>query len=864
MLLCFWYGLSALASHLFAGSLPALDAQKLYLLDTDQGLSEQCGQDRLSKWMVKDAKSGDENILISQGLLEKVIVGMIERGGVDQMIAADLKKGDDLLRNRMARMLATFNFSNSQVQGMINAWATNGPDQTMKSLLASASTRPEALAELASYLRESDSEWVKVINGTYRIVMGSDPKIKSVLLNATLNSARAPSRTVETLIDDAAVHVSSRFDLCELVKRVTDARGALARVLLSQPLIEDSFYESAWKSTVATIAADPVLVNEYAKRSAGMTSIYNSLRVLASASLRNKKEEAIRGMVKGASIPDSRFAWMKSQLEETKGSDGRKINQRLGRADSDDAIRDVALSFANKIDENEEWGDFYFWHLTRVAEAVIVPTKGAVPLTLDGNVDLASEMIKRGSAFGDAFESKLMQTDAYQFYPEGAPKLRDLVMTGEVDTGALQQYIHAMGVLLASDDDAWAEAVYFTSQQRSDKRFLLRIVAACIDRDVTCAGAWAQTIYSNDENLKSSFLQWLVESRKTTDLDNARNWLQSVVSSFSSAGIVGNPEVANFKAWFGDFISKDPKGQEAALLRIRVESSDVPYRLRQCLISTAVGVESKKLWSLFRMICHTTGDELATIRPRSIDFIRSSGLSELVLDEVAAQNPFAADASVPVWDTMFKLPEMQEEVGKVMIEGRMRDPAYGVGIVSLIEMMKEPETWQSMEDYAFSTTPGNLKETSQAALERLMGNLLNNAQEATPFIKLCLEDEKLKTAWTSRVLTQVKFYGKAYTVAGLVKRSPDLSSKWKQAIINLSDSDGRSIESMVESLTSRRIGDPVWMSKVTGIKRGLAGIIFNDRILFEQILADRNKPFRASLNAALTQNFGTYVSEQWF
>jgi hypothetical protein len=71
------------------------------------------------------------------------------------------------------------------------------------------------------------------------------------------------------------------------------------------------------------------------------------------------------------------------------------------------------------------------------------------------------------------------------------------------------------------------------------------------------------------------------------------------------------------------------------------------------------------------------------------------------------------------------------------------------------------------------------------------------------------------------------------------------------------------LRAFVDSLVTRRIGDRAWAAQVDGIRRNIAGAVYYDRILSEQMLAYPGMEYRNALDEQVRDIFGQYVADQW-
>ena len=90
-----------------------------------------------------------------------------------------------------------------------------------------------------------------------------------------------------------------------------------------------------------------------------------------------------------------------------------------------------------------------------------------------------------------------------------------------------------------------------------------------------------------------------------------------------------------------------------------------------------------------------------------------------------------------------------------------------------------------------------------------------------------------------------------------------MSQQWCQEVAAKSASDAFLTQALVSALGMRRVGDTVFSGEVRNIRADLAKMVFYDRILFEQVLADKNRDYREALLGEVRKFFGTYIEQEW-
>jgi len=297
------------------------------------------------------------------------------------------------------------------------------------------------------------------------------------------------------------------------------------------------------------------------------------------------------------------------------------------------------------------------------------------------------------------------------------------------------------------------------------------------------------------------------------------------------------------------------------LRRIQVESAGIPHVLRTMLAEEGE-MRPAGFWGIYSVLAGIDGLAVTQMKPGMKAYIESSKIPEMLLYEVANQNPFAADAAAPVWEDVFmdKSP-LSNEAERMLTEGLTQSAFFGVCNQAFLQTMKLPAEWEIIKPFAASAL--SLSSDDPRLADTMRSTLINSASSMSEFYKAALKDDTFRKAWLDRMVVMCKFLGKSAPVASAIRGRQDTLNDWKRIVADRAATDTTMMQSIVESLSARRVGDPNWARAVKKVRRGLAKMMFGDRIMFEQILADKNGDYKKDLLAAVRTFFGTYVEQAW-
>jgi hypothetical protein len=351
-----------------------------------------------------------------------------------------------------------------------------------------------------------------------------------------------------------------------------------------------------------------------------------------------------------------------------------------------------------------------------------------------------------------------------------------------------------------------------------------------------------ETLRTNDKSLKTGLARWLQQQGKLPDPTTFDRWLDNVSESMHSQRQVGNPDMASFKEWFLGYLQSDA-GLTSVRSRIAVESFGIPEPLRECL-ATILQREPQRFWDLYGLLTALPQEEVVAMDliPRLRQFMQQSALSNCLLEEVSAQNHAANDAMAPAWDEILApgSPTLSM-IERAVQTGSSLSDLYGLVALTLGQTLAESNLWAQIRPILTSLFP----DTTEPAqlLARFQESLAQEGSASAPTIHRLLADPMIHQQWQCQLLQAVNFLNKGYILSDFILHRTELLPYWKQGVVNAVMHDPQVARTMLESLTSRRVGDEEWQDQVGQLHHQLARIIVEDRVLFESLLTHKNPGF---------------------
>jgi hypothetical protein len=839
-----------------------LSSEKLNELDSSELLAGHTDYDRLSKAMFRETATEQEEF--NPVTMADAISNLLSSEEIDEVICSDLRAGDGELGRSLQTALVALNVPSNSASVIVEKWATYGPDEALGSLLASLAASPEASSSVADYLYRVDPDWIKLTRGVSSLVTGESEAGREALANAVANATGQSMKQVSESIKKArAGEYSQLWNLTDDSKKILTSRGALAREIISQQNSAGSLYALGWQALTDRVSISDPETRSYIRQSLKLMPLYNAYRdCLASAmSSGENRSKMVGGIILGSPIPSSRFRWM---VEELSGKNYETFNKDIALERTAKVVRgDMTDNLKEALEKDPIWPGVILWHLTRPGEAVALATRLSLPEALSTDPDFAQDYIKAGTPLGSLVDRAVQARGGYSYYPGGRVEMIEKTESGEVTREALLLLSKTIAETLATDDRAWDSIM----GPNHNSKWAQRLVVVGIERVPLVGSTWAQTMIKNDLALGQGFKQWVTENKALgDDRQNADTWLNSIASGSSSAEAFGNAEVAKFKKMFQEYITT-PAGWSLLHRRLLLEGVAFPGMVRDMLAESIV-TNPDAFWKLFRILTSAEGDSMARLRPYLENYISSSQLPQMILDETAAENAFAADASASMWKNILQpgSPIMDALVSE-LTNLRVKTEPHSLANLCFVEEISSPEGWKLAQPSALAM----LEKIRASGVTLRGGNdrdqllyaLTNHAEECGWAYELMLKNKDFRSSWENRVITKVLFMGKAPAVAWLVKQNTPLMETWRTEMGKQIAQDPYLLRAFVDSLVTRRIGDREWVKQVNSIRREIATAVFYDRILVEQMLGVPEKEYRSALGAELGRIFDQYVADQW-
>lgn len=355
--------------------------------------------------------------------------------------------------------------------------------------------------------------------------------------------------------------------------------------------------------------------------------------------------------------------------------------------------------------------------------------------------------------------------------------------------------VHAgMARLVEHDDKQWAD-VLGASMRRPASDFA-GMIRSIIQRNDYCAIAWARTIAVNDEALARTFWTWLSDGGK----EAMERW-PDVLFSAGRGDEESGDALGDFRTVFEEF-SATREGWERIANRLWIESAGPPQALRGILCITLLE-NPAHFWLVWRrsLECKNAG---SLLKAKLSAWMRKEKIALRFLDAVADSNPDAIRLATDLW------PRLIEKGSAVFdaFEHLIREKATGSAVYTLLLAVRQMS---------------GCKDSTNLTLKEWCGRAFQNAL-----------GEQL---WRA---------GKAYIFADWLRSSPVLTEAWIKAVLAQAQHRYDWFRQMLETVLD---GDAHLSAR-----KALARLLVEERVLFEQMLADPGCGFETLARKVMLEN----------
>lgn len=819
-----------------------INPQKLDLFDRHPSIAAQLGEDRISKYLLR---TGTPPQQLTHAFLDRMIAKSLAGRGLT-LIGQDLNRGDDRLRGALAKLLYAQNFNNAQTQAILLNLSTIGPSDNLRKLINTAIANPAVMRLLRDYLLETPECWPRVVAGLEAMTAGKTPITDEILKRALLRATNKEDAYLNGEITKARTgDPQARWNVANATISLLNLNGATIRYLKSFEPHPVNWYETMWLTLTSNIASTPALTTEYLERGANAQPLYWELHEVFRDTMESRATEFCRQYCMAGRIPGSRCSLTLNDIDR-QSTVPTLVNAAYS---STPPTEKVAHYILQKCDENPGGADYFLWHLTRPAEALVYTLRQNLPAAVGSDEASARRMLNSTPLFTGEIEEAL-QNLSFGSDAIGVGALRKRLASGLLPRAKLLEYASQIFRQITFDDNLWSSILLNATQNSED---LLRFaIQTTVDNDPQCVRSWVETILWNNKQLKKTFFQWLVTEKRVVDEPAAERWIITLQRAMASNKIVGNTEVALFKGYFNKYTA-NAEGWRTIRSHLAAETL-VPQSLREALGQT-YQANPDRFWRFYGMCLANHGDASATLRPSIQSHLNDSKIAQTLLVNISERNQLASDAIDPVWDVILA---PNAPLTKAFLAECAASPPggylYELSAMALAEALRKPDIWPIirlavLQHLQLPTTTGD-----RQLYASIRSQLMDKQQNGPPFVIRALSYPEVTEAWRQNILSSVKYLDKAFIIANFIIRHSEMQKEWTSVVVKTITEDP-AITRAVLAATSQ-VSDSSHKVLADPVQQRLQKTLLSNRILFEQILAYKNNDLKKEVQARAATMFG--------
>lgn len=794
---------------------------ELSVMDIDRDLAGALGSDRVSKWLVRTAKPGSDRLTMAR--LERV-AGLVATtpAGLEAM-RRGWETGDPRMVRMVGKLLGYMNLSGEVAEGMLAAWGEETGARRMEAALKAAAALPDGKNALARYALETPVEYPALVSGLAGQIRSGNylwklarERLAGVVNRAVLDAAEKGDR-------------KSRVQVAEATEVWLDARGAFVRHLVKLGTDRASFGDLVWAQWVAEVGVDPVLVTEWLRRPMGNRELWGELMETMAGQMRRSGGGLLDNYARASRSKGGRYATIMTALY---GPD-----YRLGTVLQGGQVVARGLeAWAGNIARDEKWGSYLLWHLTRPGGALGRVTIAAVTESMARDSTLAA---MAADALAAADGAVLERAEA-----AGAEtaEFRAARFAGRLTPEDWRKYGERLGRALEKDEIL--QGGILGGEGAAARRFVARAMAVAVPENGQATRAWVLTMMQVDPGLQDDFVQFCVSQKLVADGREARQWLEKVAEA-SSRPQEASAVLGQFKNWWTRWVEGD-EAPEAVKVRLAVELWGVPGELRNLLVKGWSDQSEKYMnWrKRMRWLPQPGGGSIRTSTEtlaRRGDFLR-------VIGEAAHRGDTEiSDLLEPVWRKIWDHNNnmIVRETQRQFMEARGND-VYVAGALALVDAIgKRPgETEAALKRAGYE---GDM----EAHRRKLILDLLESADQASPAVRVLLNDETLWRTWTQSLFSATIFAGVGRYLVPMVEQNPELREVWDRALVAHLVEQPSVLGVVMRRLALQRAGELAYRQQLRDWENELMRADTLNAVLWEQLISDPTGGYAALLEKRL-------------
>jgi hypothetical protein len=736
------------------------------------------GKNSATVWLIENGLDSQQ---INPAWFNALVANAIDRQNLDVMLESDIRAGNGLAAAAVKDCLVNAGFSPQAAQQTVLAAANGGNFPYWSTLLSTNS-----LAPIVQYFLAGDEDADSVAKA---FMAWNSPQQKlpdpvyQIALRATgLNSPHPPKDVAE---------------IWEYTRRICSSFGGGANQAIRHINPVAGAYAAFWQTVLERLDKDSSLNKEYLKR------------VTAAQLAFSLWNEPLQGSIN--SEAGSQF--LKDYFQNYPTTRSNSLWQSLG-ATQQTSIGDIQAYLRDNLASNPKLADYFFWIMTRPAEAASLNTRAALVQNLAGELPAIRIFLDNIGLLGGKWFNAFALSYSWAECPlrtlGGLETLRSAYQNGQLTDRDLLSFGQAVSRHLATSDDAW-----FELWNAAD--FSPALQSLFIDSVSSSPGllqAWAELLRGHALLSTKSF------AALNPDITNLNGYLVGA----ASAKTITDTNRLDFAHRFKSFVQasgwksiRDDIGREITL-RNSLKKIYLQFWQRN----------PAKFWNLYSQL--SALPKMDFISQKVAKVIAADRTADFTAAQITAYDLSSANVCSAVFIRLFK-----DSAARLLIYRKI-DTASPLG--SLNELRTGAMS-NALASSKLREKSAGLLASAGVATDNLPVWITTHPKEAWELHQnLSASVPDYRAAWERSVISLVIYSGKGpLLMSSAITSDPQLITAWRESFNAEVAANPEFLKYLVPSLARQTSGSLDFEARLRAIQQSIQTALLDERFLWENVMA---------------------------
>jgi hypothetical protein len=733
-------------------------------LHHNQSLARAFGQNSATVWLIENGTASQR---INRAWFESLLAEAIERDGLNRQLETDLRGGNGLAAVAVRDAMLGAGFSPQAAQHAIMGSVSGGDFPHWSALL-----QPHAITPLAGYFLNGDADADSVARA---LTVWPSPRQKlpdpvyQIALRATgLTAPRPPADITE---------------VWEYTRRICGAFNGGANQVIRHTYPANGAYATFWRTVLARFA----LAGEYRRRLSAARLAGNLWSVPLQESINS----------------EAGLQFLKNYFQHHATARANHLRQTLG---ANVTVSDWQVWLRDNLAAQPELAGYFFWLMTRPAEAASLNTRAALVQTLASHPPTVRIFLEQFNTLGGGWFNTFAASHAWAECPlraAGKPEgIHQIYRAGRLTDRDLLAFGLAVSRHLAADDDAWAELWHTPDFSPALRSIFLDALGVAPE----LAPAWAELLRGHALQSATAFA---AANRDLADLD-----------PYLARGAVSDR--LDFARRFKSFAQTTNTVSDDINREIILRDSLKNIYL-QAWQNNPAG-----FWELYRRL--TALPKLEFVTQKIAQVIAANRVADLVAGQIAANHLDTVSVCSAVLVRLFKNPETKLALCQKIENSSPLGSLHELRAGAMINALALP---------TLKTNSSGLLTAANADVDHLPVWIASHPKEAMELHRnLGLAVSGYQAAWEQSVASLVLYSGKApLLMSAAIVSDPALTMAWREAFNAEVAANPEFLKWLVPTLARQTANSLDAEARLRAILQSIQNALLDERLLWENIIA---------------------------